>query len=127
MRRAVLVLILSFAYAQVALAEGDIVAGKTVFAKCSACHSADQPKNRVGPTLMGVVGRHAAAVADYSKYSPAMKKAGSDGLVWNEKTLTLYLANPKGVVPGTKMIFSGLKSETDVSNVIAFLKSVAAP
>ncbi|KQS88033.1 MULTISPECIES: c-type cytochrome [unclassified Rhizobium] len=110
-----------------ALADGDAVAGKAVFGKCMACHTADQPKNRVGPTLMGVVGRPAAAVGDYTKYSPGMKKAGMDGMVWDEKTLAHYLATPKTAVPGTKMMFAGLKSETDIANVIAYLKAHPAP
>jgi cytochrome c len=127
MRFAMTIVFVATLLAQPAFADGDAMAGKAVFGKCTACHSADQPKNRVGPYLTGVVGRHAAAVADYTKYSPAMKKAGAGGMVWDEKTLATYLASPKTVVPGTKMMFSGLKSEADIANVIAYLRTNPAP
>ena len=58
-------------------------------------------------------------------YSPAMKKAGEEGLVWDEATLAKYLADPKAPVPGTKMVFPGMKDPTAVQNVIAYLKSVS--
>ncbi|MFB2552834.1 c-type cytochrome [Ensifer soli] len=114
------------AHALPARAAGDADRGKAVFAKCSACHSIDAPKNRVGPYLMGVVGRAAAQVADY-RYSKAMIAAGEGGLVWDEATLTDYLAGPKAKVPGTKMSFSGLKTPEDIADVIAYLKAHPAP
>lgn len=112
---------------QPAFADGDAVAGKAVFSKCAACHSRDTPKNRVGPHLMGIVGRPAASVPDYTKYSDAMRKAGADGLVWDEAMLAKYLAGPKVLVPGTKMMFPGLKSPGDIANLIAYLETAAAP
>ncbi len=127
MRFAIMFFATTVLLASPALADGDAAAGKAVFGKCMACHTVDQPKNRVGPTLMGVVGRPAAAVGDYAKYSPAMKKAGTDGMVWDEKTLAHYLAAPKMAVPGTKMMFAGLKSEADIADVIAYLKAHPTP
>jgi cytochrome c len=76
-------------------------------------------KNKIGPSLHGVYGRHSASLADYA-YSDAMKKADK---TWDEQTLDTYLTNPRALVPGTKMIFVGLKSEEDRQNVIAFLES----
>ncbi|WP_167434574.1 c-type cytochrome [Mesorhizobium helmanticense] len=102
----------------------DIEAGKTVFKKCAACHSADTDANKVGPTLKGVVGRTVGTVPGYS-YSKAMKDAGAAGLVWDEPNLMAYLANPKAKVPANKMGFPGLKNPEDVKNVIAYLKSVS--
>ena len=99
----------------------DAAAGEKVFAKCKACHVADQATNKVGPSLKGVLGRTAGTHADYS-YSPAMKEAGANGLVWNDETLTNYLRKPKAVVPKTKMAFVGLKKDEDIANVIAYLK-----
>lgn len=102
-------------------AEGDAAAGAKVFNQCKACHDVEKGVNKVGPTLKGVVGRKAAAVADY-KYSEAMIAKGAEGLVWDEANLTTYLANPKAFVPKTKMAFAGLKKPEDIANVIAFLK-----
>jgi cytochrome c len=76
-------------------------------------------KNKSGPHLVNIVGRAAGAV-DGFKYSKAM--AGS-GLVWDEATLAGFLAKPKKYLKGTKMSFAGLKKESDIANVIAYLKS----
>ncbi|MCJ8150935.1 MULTISPECIES: c-type cytochrome [Shinella] len=107
-------------------AEGSAEAGKTVFKKCTACHNIEQAVNKVGPHLDGIVGRQAAALADYTNYSDAMKEQGANGLIWDEATLATYLAGPKKMIPKTRMAFSGLKSEQDIADVIAYLKSVKA-
>lgn len=99
----------------------DAAAGEKVFNKCKACHYADQDKNKIGPSLHGVIGRIAGTHEDY-KYSSAMIDAGKSGVVWDEATLTKYLHNPKAMVEGTKMAFPGLKSDEDIANVIAYLK-----
>ncbi len=107
-----------------AFAAGDPVAGAKTFKVCSACHVATEAKNKVGPTLLGVVGRPVASIADF-KYSKAMTEF-SQGKVWDEAQLTEYLKAPRTVVKGTKMAFVGLKKEEDVANVIAYLKDPAA-
>lgn len=109
-----------------AIAEGDAAAGAKVFNRCKACHSADKPQNKVGPHLVGIVGRPVASLADFAKYSDAMKAKGAEGAVWDEATLASYLADPKGFTPGNNMAFSGLKKPEDVTNVIAYLKSLPA-
>ena len=98
---------------------GDAAAGAKVFKKCKACHYVDREKNKSGPHLVNIIGRAAGAV-DGFKYSKAM--AGS-GLVWDEATLAGFLAKPKKYLKGTKMSFAGLKKESDIANVIAYLKS----
>ena len=98
---------------------GNAAAGEKVFKKCKACHYVDREKNKSGPHLVNIVGRAAGAVEGF-EYSKAM--AGS-GLVWDEATLTGYLAEPKKYLKGTKMSFAGLKKESDIANVIAYLKS----
>ena len=101
------------AYAQ------DAAAGEQVFKKCKICHQIGEgAKNMVGPVLNGVVGRKAGAIEGYS-YSDANKNSG---ITWDEATLKVYLKNPRQKVPGTKMVFPGLTSETDIDNVIAYLK-----
>jgi cytochrome c len=97
----------------------DAAAGEKVFAKCKICHQIGEgAKNMVGPVLSGVVGRKAGSYPDYH-YSDANK---GSGITWDEVTLKEYLKDPKAKVPGTKMVFPGLKSDDDIANVIAYLK-----
>lgn len=110
-----------------AYADGDPAAGERAFGKCSNCHNVDTPRTRLGPHLMGVVGRPAGSVTDYPHYSQAMKDAGAGGLVWNEEALREFLSSPKKKVPGTAMRFFGLWSETEIDNIIAYLKTKPAP
>jgi cytochrome c len=103
-----------------ASAAGDPAAGQAVFkAKCSICHSVVAGQNKLGPSLFGVVGRPAGSVPGYN-YSVANRTSGK---TWDDATLNVYLTNPKALVPGTKMMFAGLATETDRSNVIAFLNT----
>ena len=102
----------------------DAAAGAHVFLKCKACHQiGDNAKNMVGPALTGIVGRPAGTSPDYN-YSDANKNSG---LTWDEATLKVYLKDPRAKIPGTKMTFPGLSSETDIDNVIAYLKTFPAP
>lgn len=98
----------------------DAAAGEKVFRKCKACHVPDAETNRVGPHLVGIVGRAAGAV-DGFKYSDAMKDSG---ITWDDETIAAYLADPKGYVPKNKMAFPGLKKEEDIANVIAYLNTL---
>jgi cytochrome c len=111
-----------------ALADGDAAAGKKVFAKCMACHDAKAEKNKIGPHLVGVVGRTAGTVESFqAKYSDAMKAAGAGGLVWDEANIAEYVKKPKEKIPGNKMAFPGLKEDADIANVIAYLKADPKP
>jgi cytochrome c len=103
-----------------ALAAGDPEAGKAVFRKCATCHSSDPGVNLIGPSLHGVIGRHAGSIQGYS-YSSAMK---SFDKTWDEAMLNTYLPDPRAVVPGTKMTFPGLKDEKDRQDVIAYLETL---
>ncbi|WP_208983591.1 c-type cytochrome [Pannonibacter carbonis] len=104
----------------VALAEGDVAKGEKVFKKCAACHDVGAgAKNKVGPEMNGIVGRAVASVEGF-KYSPAMTEFGA-GKVWDEATLSGYLADPKNFVPKNKMAFVGLKKEDELKDVIAYL------
>ena len=98
-------------------------AGALVFKKCMACHQiGPNAQNGIAPVLNGVVGRPAGQYPNYS-YSSANKNSG---LVWDERTLSAYLRTPAKIVPGTKMIFSGLKKDHEISDVIAYLKQFSA-
>lgn len=98
---------------------GDPVKGKTTFATCMTCHSADAGVNKIGPSLHGVVGRHAGTIAGFS-YSAANKNSG---ITWTPEKLFQYLENPQRVVPGTKMTFPGLPDPQSRADVIAYLKT----
>jgi len=102
-----------------AQAGGDAEAGAKVYKKCQACHAIEVGKNKVGPSLAGVVGRQAGTTDGY-KYSDAM---ANSGVVWTEETLDQYLADPKAFLPGNKMTFNGLKKDADRANVIAYLQA----
>lgn len=101
----------------------DAVAGERAFAKCRACHQIGEgARNLVGPELNGVIGRHSGSVAGYS-YSNANK---ASGLTWDEETFAAYIKDPKAKIPGTKMIFAGIRSEKEIADLIAFLKQFDA-
>lgn len=89
-----------------------------MFQQCAVCHSLKPGENKLGPSLSGVIGRNAASVPGFN-YSSAMM---SSGLTWDDATLHRYLANPKAVVPGTKMAFAGVPDAKRVDNLIAYLK-----
>lgn len=96
--------------------------GERAFQKCYSCHSVDpKEKGLSGPTLAGVVGRRAASLPGFA-YSPAIKKAAADGLVWDEKTLDRYLEDPLEMIPETTMGFPGLRNAAERRAVIAYLK-----
>ncbi len=108
------------ALAPAAFADGDVAAGEVVFKKCGLCHSAEAGVNKLGPSLHGVVGRHSASIPDFN-YSEAMKAANK---TWDPATLDVWLTSPKDLVPGTKMLFPGLKDPQDRQNVIAYLETL---
>ena len=112
----------SLLMAGAARADGDVTKGEQVFKKCMACHAINDKTNKVGPYLMGIVGRPVASAEAYS-YSEAMKAHGATGAVWDEAALLAYIENPKAIVAKTKMAFAGLKKEDERADLIAFLKT----
>jgi cytochrome c len=104
---------------QTAAKAQDAAAGEKVFAPCKACHQVGETaKNAVGPVLNGILGRKAGTYAGYS-YSDANKNSG---LTWDEDTFTSYIKDPRAKIPGTKMIFAGVKDDQKIKDLIAFLK-----
>ena len=99
--------------------KGDATAGEADFAQCKVCHSLEEGKTMIGPTLHKVIGRAAGSVAGYG-YSTAMK---SSGIVWTEEKLFAYLEKPASLVPGTKMSFAGYPDPQKRADVIAWLKA----
>jgi cytochrome c len=100
-----------------AQAEGDAAKGKKVFNKCKTCHSLEAGKNKIGPSLHGLFGRTAGSAEGFT-YSDAMVESG---IVWDEETIELFVTKPKDMMPGTKMVFTGLKKEEQRKDLIAYL------
>jgi cytochrome c len=97
----------------------DPEAGQKVFTKCRPCHQVGETaKNGVGPVLNGLFGRKAGSIQGYA-YSDAYKALDK---VWDEANFAVYIKDPRGTTPGTKMTFPGLKSDDDIANITAFLK-----
>ena len=97
----------------------DVSAGERSFNKCRACHQVGETaKNGVGPELNGLFGRHTGAVEGYS-YSAANKGAN---ITWDEAIFAEYIKDPRAKIPGTKMVFVGIKNEKEVADLTAFLK-----
>ena len=103
------------------LASADVAKGEATFKKCASCHTATSGgANGIGPNLFGIVGKpigkHAAGFA----YSPDLAAKGGN---WDFTALDHWLANPKGMVAGTKMTFAGIESPEDRANIIAWLNT----
>jgi cytochrome c len=101
-------------------AAGDVAAGMRVAVRCAACHSFVEGKNKIGPSLFGVVGRKAGTVSTFN-YSSAMKNSKT---VWTAAELDAYLDGPKTTVLGNHMGYRGVTKEDDRANLIAYLATL---
>jgi len=120
-RNAALAVIAAAILATPALAAGDPVQGKAVFARCAICHNVEKDGgNGVGPNLFGIMGRKAASVDGFN-YSGPMK---ASGIVWNDDKLSQWVAGPAKMVPGTKMAFAGITSKGQIADVVAYLNTL---
>ncbi len=98
----------------------DTAAGERVFAQCRACHQVGETaKNAVGPHLNGLFAPRKAGTVEGYSYSPANKNSG---LIWDEATFREYIKDPKAKIPGTKMVYAGLKDEKRIDDLVAYLK-----
>jgi cytochrome c len=96
----------------------DTAAGEQSFRKCLPCHSVgEDAKNKVGPELNGLNGRKSGSAPGYT-YSEANKNSG---ITWNEQTFKEYIKDPRAKIPGTKMVFAGIKSEKEVGDLWAYV------
>lgn len=115
-------IVLAFGPALVSPAQAqDAAAGEKVFLQCRACHQVGETaKNGVGPQLNGILSgqRKAGTAAGYT-YSNAYKALDK---TWTEENFRVYIKDPRGVTPGTKMIYPGLKDDAQITNLIAYLK-----
>ena len=102
--------------------------GEKIFErKCSACHDFKPKNRRLGPHLVGLVtadglsGRRIGSVETY-KYSKAMQEWYKEGWKWDEVSLAIWLQNPRKMIPGTRMIFAGIKKQDEMDSLIEYLK-----
>jgi len=106
--------------AATAFADGDRDKGAKAFRQCAACHSLQAGDHRTGPSLAGIWGNKAGAIATFNRYSEALK---GSGIVWNADALDRWLADPKAMVPGNRMVFRGIAEKKTRDDLIAFLKT----
>ncbi len=100
----------------------DLAAGEQSFKKCLPCHSVGEgAKNKVGPVLNGLTGRKSGSIEGYS-YSEANR---TSGITWDEASFLDYIKDPRAKIPSTKMVFAGIKNETEAKALWAYLKQFA--
>ncbi|KOC65427.1 Cytochrome c [Habropoda laboriosa] len=93
--------------------------GKMLFKKmCATCHTVNKDgPHKMGPNLYGIVGRTCGSASGFM-YTESMK---TKGVKWDENTLSEYLEFPRQFIPGTRMVFTGIKKEQDRKDIIAYL------
>ena len=101
----------------------DLAAGENSFKKCLPCHSVGaDAKNKVGPLLNGLDGRKSGTIEGYN-YTEANKNSG---ITWDEAVFADYIKDPRAKIPGTKMVFAGIKNENEITSLWAYLKQFDA-
>jgi cytochrome c len=102
---------------------GDAERGAALFRACAPCHSLKPDQNMTGPSLAGLWERKAGSLASFDRYSPALK---SSEIVWDDKSLDVWLKSPQSLVQHNGMIFKGIPDAQQRSDLIAFLKVAGA-
>ncbi len=118
-----MVALVALASANAALAQDshEAAEGEKLFKRiCFTCHTSEAGKNKIGPSLFGVVGRKAGTEAGFT-YSSAMKEAN---VTWNAESIDKYLTDPKKFVPGNKMAYAGVKKDEERKEIIAYLSTL---
>lgn len=103
-------------------APGDIARGARAFQQCAACHSVQPDRHMTGPSLASVLGRKAATVPGFTRYSDALRESG---IVWNTESLDRWIADPQAMVPGTAMTFAGIRDAPTRADLVAYLRAVS--
>jgi cytochrome c len=118
------VVLLLMVETQTVAADGDPNRGQRVFGACAACHSLQPNQNMTGPSLSDLWGRQAGSLTSFNRYSPALKAAN---IIWNDKTLDDWIADPQHLVPSNQMTFAGIKDARQRADLLAFLKDATKP
>jgi len=100
---------------------GDAAKGMTTFNQCKICHTLEEGRNLLGPSLHAIIGRKAGSVPGFA-YSPANK---ASGVTWTEEEIFRFLESPQALIPGTKMSFGGIRDAQTRADVIAYLKTAS--
>jgi cytochrome c len=97
----------------------DVAAGENSFKKCLPCHAVGaDAKNKIGPVLNGLEGRKSGTIEGYT-YTEANRNSG---IIWDDATFRDYIRDPRARIPGTKMVFAGIKNDKEVADLWAYLK-----
>jgi cytochrome c len=108
-----------------AMAEpGDPTRGERLYRVCIACHSLEPNRNMTGPSLAEIWNRKSGSLANFPRYSPALKSAG---IIWNDATLDEWIKDPQHFIPGNTMTFQGMKDARQRADLLAFLKDATQP
>lgn len=104
--------------AEARFAYADFERGELLSYACIVCHSLGPGEGHlIGPNLNGIFGRPAASAPDFP-YSDALREAG---IVWTPAELDAWLARPDEFVPGNLMVFAGIYSVSDRTDLLAYL------
>jgi len=108
---------------QPAPAAGDVEEGARAFGACIACHTIEAGEHRTGPSLAGIFGRAAGTAPGFTRYSPALRRAG---IVWDAATLDAWLADPAALIPANRMTFPGIPDAQVRADLVAYLEQATA-
>jgi cytochrome c len=103
---------------------GDATRGQRDFRTCAPCHSLEPDRNMTGPSLANLWGRKAGGLSSFDRYSDALK---SSGIIWDDRSLDGWLADPQRMVPDNEMPFEGIKDDRVRAVLLAFLKEATKP
>ena len=98
--------------------DGDLERGRKLYLQCRACHSLKENEpHKIGPNLFKIIGSKAGSMKGYN-YSDALSKSE---IVWTKENLDLWLEKPYEIIPGNKMVFSGMRKQEDRNDLIAYV------
>ena len=98
--------------------DGDLERGRKLYLQCRACHSLKENEpHKIGPNLFKIIGSKAGSMKGYN-YSDALSKSE---IVWTIENLDLWLEKPYEIIPGNKMVFSGMRKQEDRNDLIAYV------
>ncbi len=104
--------------------DADAGRGQRVFGACAPCHSLEPGRNMTGPSLAGLWARQAGRLPGFDRYSSAVK---SSGIIWDERSLDAWIADPQKFIPENHMTFPGIKDARQRADLLAFLKEATRP